>query len=171
MQIRRPNRAHPYRLPNEHYRQAGQIVFITVRTKSPAPLSVPHVSRQLVKAMGRIAATRAVNVNAHCIMPDHLHAVISLPEETGDVAGWVRFFKRDAARRLGQPGMWQRSFWDRSARLDDDIDAMVEYTLHNPVRAGWCEDWSQWPYSWCQWHPESRGPDPHAPGPWARPDA
>lgn len=66
--------------------------------------------------------------------------------------------------------MWQRSYWDRHARQDDDVVGMVEYTLANSVCAGLTECAWEWPYSWSEWHEVSgtRGPDGAPPTPPAR---
>ena len=67
------------------------------------------------------------------------------------VALWLRRFKGGAARRVGGP-LWQRSYWDRHARESDDAVAMMLYTLENPVRRGLCKEWTDWPWSWSEWH-------------------
>jgi REP element-mobilizing transposase RayT len=53
--------------------------------------------------------------------------------------------------------MWQRSYWDRHARVDGDVQMMADYILEAPVRAGLCAQWWEWPFSWSRWHGQTRG--------------
>lgn len=136
-------------------------MFITVCAADTVRLTEPEVFEALLRAMRRVGKQRSVRVHAYCVMPDHLHAVISAMGDGGDMGGWLRFAKRETARGLELPGMWLRSYWDRHARAENDLTAMVEYALANPVRKGLCERWSEWERSWSEWHADSPGPDPN----------
>jgi hypothetical protein len=46
-------------------------------------------------------------------------------------------FKSAAARRAGRP-LWQRSFYDRVIRDEDELRAFREYVADNPAR--WAVD-------------------------------
>jgi len=63
----------------------------------------------------------------------------------------MRDFKSDTtyeARRLGLgTPLWQRGFYDRIARREEDLLAACEYVLNNPVRAGLVTEAGDWPYS------------------------
>ncbi len=76
---------------------------------------------------------------AYCVMPDHVHLVVS-PSPSCDIVQFVGAFKNLAQRaawRLGVRGaFWQRSFWDHFVRSDEDLNAVIAYVLNNPVRAG-----------------------------------
>lgn len=154
------DRKHPYRLAPEEYRVPGRITFITVGTRSWAMLASPAGVAALVQAMARIGDADCVDVLAYCVMPDHLHVVAVVADYGGDLAAWIRYVKGSVAKRLGATGVWKRSYWDREARSDEELSAMVQYTLDNPVRAGLCEAWHAWDYSWSWWHDGGRGPDP-----------
>jgi len=151
------DRKHPHRLDPDEYRRPGQPVLFTVCAREGDALAQPERVGCLVQGMEHIGRRRSVRVHAYCIMPDHLHVVASVVAEGGDLAAWVRYVKRDVARAVGVPGLWQRSYWDRHTRVEDDLIGMVEYILANPVRAGLCEVWTEWPYLWSQWHDGGRG--------------
>ena len=155
------DRRHPHRLSAEEYRVPDEVVFATWCSRWHLALTEERVVHLVVHAMGRAAVGQGVHMHAYCIMPEHVHAVASVREPAGDIAAWVRFAKREAAAALSAPGMWQRSYWDRHARADEDVVAMVQYTLDNPVRRGLRAHWTEWPYSWSEWHVESQGPDPN----------
>ncbi len=52
------------------------------------------------------------------------------------------------AWQKGHPGaLWQRSYYDHIARREEDVLAICEYILANPVRKGLVEDVGLWPFS------------------------
>ena len=95
-------------------------------------------------------------------MPDHLHAVVSVAFEGGDIGKWIWYVKREISKNLSAPGMWQRSYWDRHVRRDEDVVDAVSYVLENPTRKALCGVWREWPYSWSEWHSDSQGTDPNS---------
>jgi putative transposase len=52
------------------------------------------------------------------------------------------YWERNRGRRL-----WQRSFWDRVLRSENDVRLAMRYTLNNPVRAGFVERPLDYPFS------------------------
>ena len=154
------DRDHPHRLHADMYRMPDQVIFVLMCAKGDIHLSAQAPAADIAAVAARIGRIHHVSIHAYCIMPDHAHFVISVAEEGGDIAKWVRYTKRETARGLGATGMRERSYWDRHARQPEDVIGMVEYTLNNPVRAGLCDTFDQWPYSWSQWHSETRRPAP-----------
>lgn len=83
-------------------------------------------------------------------MPNHLHVVLmTLPES--DFRGYVKGLKWATTKKLHDMGVegevWERSYWDRHHRDDEDVETMVTYAMHNPVRKGLCQQPEEWPYS------------------------
>jgi len=156
----KPDRRHPHRLPHEMYQHPLQPMSLTVRSKWKGSLAQPGVADAIISAMGRMGVRHGVRIHAYCIMPDHLHAIVSVVEGGGDLEKWLRYFKREAARAAGISGAWQRSYWDRHVREREDLGELVQYVIANPVRRDLCEHWPEWPYSWAEKQDESRGPAP-----------
>jgi REP element-mobilizing transposase RayT len=48
---------------------------------------------------------------------------------------------------------WQREYYDHLVRDEADFVRCVEYTLHNPIEAGSCDRWEDWPGSGMQLSP------------------
>jgi len=155
-----PDRLHPNRLDDEDYRVPCATVFVTWRAHNGVALG-GEPAQAIISVMGRMARKKGIRIEAYCVMPDHVHTVVSLDED-GDVRGWVRYLKREVARRCDMPRMWRRSYWDRHARKSEDVWAMVAYVLDNPVRMGLVSEWEEWPYSWSGRHEDAGGPDPNA---------
>lgn len=86
----------------------------------------------------------------YCLMPDHLHIVVSPGRSGVSLSRFLNIFKgRTSAifRGYGITNLWQRSAFDRVIRRDEDLKAIIEYILNNPVRKGIAEKADCYPYS------------------------
>jgi len=77
------------------------------------------------------------------LMPDHLHALISIGGDTS-LSKTIGSFKRATARFAGI--QWQRNFFDDRLRGGEDPIGKGGYIRQNPVRAGLVEHENAWPY-------------------------
>jgi REP element-mobilizing transposase RayT len=87
----------------------------------------------------------------YCLMPDHLHVLLS-PADSGTAIGqWLRAFKsytsRMHANAGGEAPLWQRSAHDHVCREDETAETVLRYMAENPVRRGLVEDWRKWPWT------------------------
>lgn len=88
------------------------------------------------------------------VMPDHVHVLLvplelSLVEIMKKIKGGTA---RSVNQRLGQSGsLWQRDYFDRQMRGDEDVRAKGEYIAHNPVRAGLVATPEEYPWLWRAW--------------------
>ncbi|RUS60767.1 transposase [Pseudorhodobacter sp. E13] len=105
-------------------------------------------------------AENRVFCDAMVVLPDHLHAVWTLPP--GD-AGYSERWRRIKARfshALGQEqgrsaskaakrerGIWQRRFWEHVIRDDADYARHVTYCWGDPVHHGLVSQAQDWPFS------------------------
>jgi putative transposase len=79
------------------------------------------------------------------LMPDHLHAVVSFPQDAEMrvvISEWKKFSARTLRIR------WQRDFFDHRLRGQESARAKEEYIRQNPVRAGLAGKPEDWPYVW-----------------------
>ena len=97
---------------------------------------------------------------AICILPDHLHAIWSLPR--GDFNYPMRWsvIKAGFSRGLGElslrskskvakreRGLWQRRYWEHTIRDDADFERHIDYIHFNPVKHGLVSRVGDWPFS------------------------
>ena len=97
-----------------------------------------------------------VRLDEWCVMPNHLHGILVLttrvaraetdgcPERAsgpvkslGRLVGAFKTKSTNHANRLrGTPGavLWQRDFWDRVIRNDDELSRVREYIRRNPAQ-------------------------------------
>lgn len=110
-------------------------------------------------AFRRVKRDRPFHIEAMVILPDHLHALWTLPSGDDDFSGHWRSIKAAFTRTLTDKGLplrrnargeyelWQRRFWEHTIRNDRDLACHVEYIHSNPVKHGWVRRMCDWPYS------------------------
>jgi putative transposase len=96
--------------------------------------------------LGREGRVTLVSV---VVMPDHVHMVIGL--RSVSLPAVMHAFKGYVAHAIRQRKIWQEGYHDRGIRDEPGLRSLVEYCLHNPVRAGLVEDFHKYPYWWCRW--------------------
>ncbi len=91
---------------------------------------------------------------AFCLMPNHANTVFT-PLEKADgsyhsLTEILHSLKRNSAKQanivLNRTGaFWQDESYDHYARDEAELDRIIKYVLHNPVKAGFTQDWTTWP--------------------------
>ncbi len=114
------------------------------------PLEDQRVAAAVEAALLRHQGERYL-LSAWCVMPDHVHAVVTpLPPWTlGQVLQrWKSFTAHEANRILGRRGgFWQEESFDHLIRNRESFERFVAYVEGNPVAAGLCTRPEDWPYS------------------------
>ena len=78
-------------------------------------------------------------------MPDHLHALIQVPEKyklTQVIGSWKGYLAKKLDIR------WHRGFFDNRIRRSESLNEKWNYIEMNPVRAGFVKKPEEWPYRW-----------------------
>jgi REP element-mobilizing transposase RayT len=146
--VPRPKRK-PLRLPDSVYREQGRLFSLTIGTapRSPVFLDIPF-GQECIAHLRDIREKTGTLVYAYCLMPDHVHLMLgairgeSLPKVVGR---WKSLCAKSCRARDGSGFFWQRSFYDRALRDEDDIITAAFYILGNPVRAGLVADFHDYP--------------------------
>ena len=99
-------------------------------------------------------------IEALVVLPDHFHAVITLPPDDenfplriGQIK--VRFSKSlpktewlsETRQKRGERGIWQRRSWEHYIRDEQDFRNHVAYCYYNPVKHGLVQRIGDWPHS------------------------
>jgi putative transposase len=145
------------------YRRAkvggGTFFFTVTLADRPGDLLVRHIDR-LRRAYKFVVDRYPFETVAICILPDHLHAIGSLPPAdlnfplrwslikgkfsrglpSADLRSQSQIEKRDK-------GIWQRRYWEHTIRDDDDLARHVDYIHYNPVKHGHVTQIEDWPHS------------------------
>jgi putative transposase len=146
------------------YRRArvpGGTYFFTVNLleRHPNDLLTRHVDI-LRDAVRRVRQRYPFHIDAWVLLPDHLHAIWTLPPGDDDYSGRWRFIKQcfsrglypveyrsEVRQRRGERGIWQRRFWEHTIRDQRGFDQRFHYIHHNPVKHGFVQRPGDWPYS------------------------
>ncbi len=91
-----------------------------------------------------------VNVYVYCLMPDHLHLLISPANSGISISRFIGGFKSKTTRLGWEKGikkLWQERFYDHILRRNEDIEEIAQYILNNPVRKGMVESYED--YEFC----------------------
>lgn len=99
-------------------------------------------------------------LDAIVVLPDHLHAIWTLPDGDNDHATRWRLIKSEfshalpdgerisASRRAkAERGFWQRRYWEHTIRDEADFTRHIDYIHVNPVKHGLVMRVRDWPYS------------------------
>jgi putative transposase len=104
----------------------------------------------LIAQIRRTAAAEHFAVLAYCFMPDHLHLLVEGLSARSDLRRFVKVLKQSTSfawkQQYGEE-LWQRSYFDRVLRDDEDGVAVARYILANPIRAGFVVTPDAYPFS------------------------
>lgn len=110
------------------------------------PLQHPAAADAVVGELEALTEMR-VSVPHFTIMPNHWHALL-VSQEPWNVAlnAVMRRLKGRTAKRIRRAGevagrFWQREWFDRWVRNEEEWMRCVEYIRQNPVRAGIVRSW------------------------------
>jgi putative transposase len=122
-------------------------------------LLVEEINR-LRKAYATINRSYPFETIAICVLPDHLHAIWTLPPDDHDYSLRWQLIKRNFSAGLQasstrsqskqnkrEKGIWQRRFWEHQIHDELDLQRHVDYIHHNPVKHGLVKQDKDWPYS------------------------
>lgn len=92
-----------------------------------------------------------VRLDEYCVMPDHIHGIIwivgamtvgDVPVRTeqcsvltGTLSKIIKSFKNAVTKHIGK-SIWQRSYYDRIIRDNDELYRIREYIKRNPKNWG-----------------------------------
>jgi putative transposase len=138
------------RLDSEAYADVNAICSVTVCTLAHVPAFRDSVLAAACVDMLVAHAKKAdVRLHAFCLMPDHLHLLIS-PSEQMSIIDFVRDIKNLSTRISWQHGfsgkIWQHGFYDHFLRRDEHVELAAQYILGNPVKAGIVREWMEYPF-------------------------
>ncbi|WP_147127391.1 REP-associated tyrosine transposase [Shimia ponticola] len=150
----------------------GGTFFFTVNLADRSSGMLVDRVADLRAAVAEVQRRRPFRIEAMVVLPDHLHAVWTLPDGDADFstrwgaikAGFSRRCRRagfippapvgalyggvnPALRRKGEVGSWQPRFWEHLIRNEADYWHHMRYCAWNPVKHGYVSAPDEWPHS------------------------
>ncbi|MDA0242349.1 MAG: transposase [Chloroflexi bacterium] len=143
-----PRRHNSLRLPNWDYTSSAYY-FVTICTHQREHFFSNQLFRSIaeyaLESMAYWPSAKSIHLDECIVMPDHVHLLIALykQEDTPSLSTLVANYKSLTAKRInkirhvqGQP-VWQRGFYDRIMRNEEELQVRRAYVLDNPRR--WAE--------------------------------
>lgn len=153
-------------MPNYHrVHIKGSTIFITMVSYNRTPIFLNSAARTILHDAWKYTSKKfPFNTNAICLLPDHIHALITLPENDDDyplrIKEIKRFFTRVYLSRFREvhqrtpshydkqeSTIWQRRYWEHTIRDEQDYQNHFDYIHYNPVKHGLVNNVSAWEWS------------------------
>jgi len=143
----------------------GGSFFFTLVTYNRARIFADETAQKLLgNAIRDCQADWPFEINALVLLPDHLHAIWSLPRgDTKYSARWSMIKGKftqdwlaaggteqtisDAQQSENRRGVWQPRFWEHTLEDADDFERHFDYAHFNPVKHRYVQYPHQWPCS------------------------
>ena len=139
---------------------AGRLLVLHGQSAGPPQQHLDAENRCAPGSRAVDLATLPLRTDAFVVLPDHIHAVWTLPLDDTEFAVRWRMIKSRFARSIpkeapvsrsrkarGERGIWQRRFWEHLIRNEQDYSRHIEYCYINPVKHALVRRVQNWPYS------------------------
>jgi putative transposase len=140
-------------------RVAGGTFFFTVNLHDRRRTLLVEPADALRTIVRNVQTKAPFVIDAMVVLPDHWHAVWTLPPDDAAYARRIQRIKARFTRHLlragvnlvkdarGEYQLWQKRFWEHTIRDDRDFEAHVNYVHGNPVKHGYVARAVDWPHS------------------------
>jgi putative transposase len=146
----------------------GGTAFFTLVTHRRRPILCTDLARLCLReAIDTVRGHSPVAFVGIVLLPDHLHAVWTLPPGDGrHPIRWKRIKEEFTRRYLkaggeeirpslsrlrhSERGIWQRRYWEHTVRDEEDLKRCVDYVHWNPKKHGHVANVRDW--SWSSFH-------------------
>ena len=145
------------------YRRAnakGATYFFTVNLADRSKSLLVDNCQLLKEAIRIVKHRHPFHIDALVVMPEHLHAIWTLPPDDSDFSNRWRLIKSGFSRQIpkneyrsdsrktkAERGIWQRRFWEHQIKDQQDYNQHVDYIHYNPVKHGYVAKPSDWQHS------------------------
>ena len=140
-------------------RKGGTYFFTVNLAERNGSLLVDEIET-LRSVINKVKKQHPFKLDAMVVLPEHLHALLTLPQKDNDFATRWMLIKAGFSRQLpklerindsrkakGERGIWQRRYWEHLIRDEKDFAKHVDYIHYNPVKHGYVKRAVDWPYS------------------------
>ncbi len=139
--------------------KGGSYFFTVNLANRKSSLLTDHI-KNLKKAINQVKQTHPFIIEAMVILPEHIHAIWTLPQDDNGYAKRWMLIKSNFSRsipknehinksrfRKRERGIWQRRYWEHAIRDEKDLQNHIDYIHYNPVKHGQVNNPTDWPHS------------------------
>lgn len=123
----------------------------------PKWLSLHAIATMVIDALHYFDSKR-YDLIAYCLMSNHIHIVFTLNTYEDGRSGFylqqvMHSLKSYTANKCNElldrsGSFWDHESYDRLVRDRSELYRIVQYTLQNPVKAGLCNRWQDWKWTY-----------------------
>jgi putative transposase len=133
----------------------GGCYFFTLVTwhRYPYFADEPNINH-LRAAFKHVKQQHPFHIEAIVVLPDHLHTIWRLPEDSTNYSLRWRLIKHHVATKIEtrrnhrqEKRVWQRRYWEHTIRYRQDWQNHMDYIHYNPVKHGYVIHPCEWRYS------------------------
>jgi putative transposase len=106
----------------------------------------PEVYDLWVQVLENVRCRFALCIYGYAAMPEHEHLLVSEPER-GLLADAIHYLKLSFAKRLRKGVFWQKRYYDRNVRNEQEFMEKLRYLHRNPVKRGLVQRPGEWRWS------------------------
>jgi putative transposase len=141
------------------YIEGGTFFFTVTLANRSSDMLVRHIDR-FRRIYDSVEERYPFETIAICVLPDHLHALWSLPQGDADFSLRWSLIKSGFSRGLPgnmprtsskiarrERGIRARRYWEHAIRNHADLERHIDYIHFNPVRHGHVSQVCDWPHS------------------------
>jgi len=130
---------------------SGGTYFFTANLNDRSKTYLTDYIDILRDAVRIVKNNRPFKIDAWVILPDHMHAIWTLPKSDSDYSSRWREIKKKFTKELRRLGInqpiWQNRFWEHTIRDQTDFNHHFDYVHINPLKHGYVFAVKDWPYS------------------------
>src|SRR6056297_1311369 len=150
----RRQRHHPWHSPPHIASDSTSLYLITAACFEHKPVigSTDERIAGFCETLLSTVSARTASIYAWVVLPNHYHLLLNAPDlkelisGIGQMHGRLSFQWNTEDQLRGKRQVWCRCS-ETAMKSEGHFMATINYVHHNPVRHGYCEKWTQWPYS------------------------
>lgn len=142
-------------MPNyrRSYVPGGTYFFTIVTHQRRKIFDTPRKLELLYGTLRRVQINKPFELIAYCLLPDHLHLLIKLPDDDSNFSLRIReikrltttWIRREPSENVDQ--IWQDKFWEHTIRDEKDLMRHFDYIHYNPVKHNLTDSFDGWKWS------------------------
>ncbi|HWL95268.1 MAG TPA: transposase [Phycisphaerae bacterium] len=126
-------------------------IHVTICADRGAPFHERELARLVCDSVECCSKLREYRLYGFCLMPDHLHTLLSPGGSGVNLGQWLDSFKsftfHEYVKLGGTAPLWQRSAHDHVCRDAETAENVLRYIVNNPVRRGLATHWREWEWT------------------------
>ena len=130
---------------------ADEVIHLIICSAAEVILTEPARAKAICENVAYYSKKLQYELYGYCLMPDHMHVLLSPAQSGIPIAKWLKQFKSYTTNRHRKGGgsakLWQRSAYDHVCRERETAETVSGYIVENPVRRGLVDDWKRWPWT------------------------